>query len=136
MPIQTGVDPLKRLLLCSARGTVCVRDFALLARDVIRDRRIDHAKLVDLREAIPAVNARELEALARVMREARPMVERGPLAVVVTEDQLECALLFAKLEVFGRPAKAFTSIREARAWLDAQSRTNWVPAHRTGSRWR
>lgn len=62
-----------------------------------------------------------LEKLAAMMRRAPNATKRGPLAIIVgDDDKAGRAEEFAALTASERPVKVFRSLHEARRWLEQQ----------------
>ena len=117
MPIEQTVHPLDRLVMGTATGELTLRDLIGFSQGLIRSRLMHYRKLIDVTRATPGFSAKELSAFAQVLRTLPIDQPRGPLALVADPKRGEFALLFAALNIDGRPSQVFRDIQEARLWL-------------------
>ena len=117
MPIQTTVYHPDRLIIGVATGPITFDDFVKYGLEVLQGGLTHYRKILDVLDAQPVIKEQEFLAMVQLIREVRPGKRRGPLAFVADRKRGDLARLFARLEVDGRPAQVFPSIREARQWL-------------------
>src|SRR5262245_12522166 len=117
MPLSWSTLPDSRLCIVSGEGTVTRSDIdAYLAGTIARGVKA-YAKLVDISACTLALDADDLETVARRLREYGRGDRPGPVAMVVGSAlTLDMAVLL-KQRVGDRPFRIFTGIGAARSWL-------------------
>ena len=106
MPIHIDFFHPNRLAIIVARGEVTMTDVGEAARTMLESN---------------AMKNESLEKLAAMMRSAPNATKRGPLAIIVgDDDKAGRAEEFAALTASERPVKVFRSLHEARRWLEQQ----------------
>lgn len=132
MPLRSTIDRPNRLVVVVGRGEVSLADLARLAQDVIRERMVTFAILLDLAGAEPAFTSRELQAVMQVLKGNCHAGEPGSVAVVTeTSSELFRALSPKSEADADLPLLAFQSLRDARYWLTStQPHHGWKPARR------
>jgi hypothetical protein len=117
MPIEQTIHSLDRLIMGVASGVLTLADLAEFTQDLVQARLMHYRKLIDVSRSTPGFSKKELTALAQVLRSIHIDQPRGPIALVADPHRGEFALLFAALNIEGRPCKVFRNIHEARTWL-------------------
>lgn len=121
MPIRVTIDPYNRIVIGVGDGVLTISDLVSFGLEVLQANVVHYGKIIDVAGSEPAFTKTELSAFAQVVRETRPDVHRGPLALVVDPKRGELAKIFVGFEMGGRRAQVFRSIHDARRWLAAQA---------------
>ncbi len=121
MPIKQTINPLERLVVGVATGTLTMSEIAKFMEGVMSARATRYRKLIDVTDCIAGFGEAEVAAFAQVLSNARKDRQYGPLAIVADPKRGELAHLFTTLAGDGLSAKTFRSIHDARAWLSEQS---------------
>jgi len=122
MPIHLDISDLDRLVIAVVLGEATADDIVEVAREFLKTGRQAYGKIIDTTAGTVPIDENKLAAIAAFMR-ADPMAgTRGPLAFVVDPKRGEHADKFAELTADERPVKVFTSLREARAWVRANTK--------------
>jgi hypothetical protein len=121
MPIHIDFFHPNRLAIIVARGEVTMTDVGEAARTMLESNALHYRKLVDVSSPSTPMKDESLEKLAAFMRNAPNAATRGPLAIIVgDDDKAGRAEQFASLTATERPIKVFKSLHEARRWLEEQ----------------
>ena len=119
MPIHIRVSHHDRLLVAVAHGTVTADDIQDAVRQHWETGAVHYRKLVDVAAANSDVDMDRVKAILMFARAAPNAAQRGPVAFVVDGKRGELVRELATLTEDGeRQLRVFTSLREARAWLD------------------
>ncbi len=119
MPIQLDVFHPNRIVVVVARGSITADDVLRAVREFMEKGATHYRKIIDVSLARSDIDMAQLESLAAFARSNQRA--RGPLAFVVDGMGNPLAHVFAKLTEGERPVKVFTSLHEARRWLDENS---------------
>lgn len=121
MPIHIDFFHLSRLVVIVARGEVTMTDVGEAAQTMLQSGALHYRKIVDVSSPSTPLKNEPLEKLAALMRSAPNAAKRGPLAIIVgDDDKASRAEKFAGLTASERPVKVFRSLHEARSWLEQQ----------------
>lgn len=119
MPIHIRVSHPDRMIVCVAHGTVTSDEIQDAVREHWDMGAIHYRKLVDVAAANSSADIDRLKAVLMFARSAPNAGQRGPVAFVVDGKRGEMVRELATLTEEGeRPLRVFTSLREARSWLD------------------
>jgi hypothetical protein len=122
MPIHIDVFHPNRIVVIVARGTITPEDVTETVRAFIEKGAVHYRKIIDVSMASADMDMERLKAIANLIRSGARAQTRGPLAFVVDKGGNEWAHVFAEMTEKERPVKVFTSLHEARKWLDENSR--------------
>ena len=122
MPIHLNIFHPNRVVVIVARGAISSEDVVHAVREFIEQGMIHYRKIVDVSMARSDLDVEQLKSVAALIRSNPREPTRGPLAFVVDRMGNPLAHVFAELTETERPVKVFTSLSEARLWLDDNSR--------------
>ena len=122
MPIHLNIFHPNRVVVIVARGAISSEDVVHAVREFIEQGMIHYRKIVDVSMARSDLDVEQLKSVAALIRSNPRAPTRGPLAFVVDRMGNPLAHVFAELTETERPVKVFTSLSEARLWLDDNSR--------------
>lgn len=118
MPLRFQVDRALRTVVGVAEGDVTLQDVIDFTLEIEKNDATGYHKIVDVMDGTSRLSAEDFVAYREHMRgRARA---HGPLALVTGDRNGPLARLFAQFTARERPARVFTSIHEARAWLRDQ----------------
>ena len=119
MPIHVRISHHDRLVIAVAHGTVTAEEFQNAVREFLEQGALHYRKLIDVAAANSDADMTRLKALLVGMRNIPQAAQRGPLAFVVDGKRGEVVReLATETEDGERPVRVFTSLHEARKWLD------------------
>jgi hypothetical protein len=119
MPIHIRVSHHDRLLVAVAHGTITSDDIQNAVREHWDTGAIHYRKLVDVAAANSDADIQRLKAILMFARSAPNAAQRGPVAFVIDGNRGDLMRELETLTEEGeRPLRVFTSLREARSWLD------------------
>ncbi len=121
MPIHLDVFHPNRIVVVVARGAITSDDAVQAVREFVEKGMIHYRKIIDVSTARSDMDVEQLKGLAALIRSSPRAANRGPLAFVVDRMGNSLAQVFAELTEAERPVKVFTSLSEARRWLDENS---------------
>jgi hypothetical protein len=124
MPIHLDISDLDRLVIAAVLGEATSDDIMEMAREFLKSGRQAYGKIIDTSAGTSPIDENKMAAVAAFMRADPKAGTRGPLAFVVDPKRGEQAKKFAELTADERPVKVFTSLREARAWVRANTRVD------------
>ncbi len=120
MPIQMEIFHPDRLVLGVGRGEVNLAEYAKFLGDIIQAGVLHYRKIIDLTQITARpIGVDPFLAVDERLREYS-VERRGPLALVVDDEQSALAETFKALTSRGRPVEVFHSIHDARRWLAKQ----------------
>jgi hypothetical protein len=123
MPIHVRISHHDRLVVAVAHGTISGEEFANAVREAVEQGALHYRKLIDVAAANTDADMERLEQLLVIARNSPQAAQRGPLAFVVDGKRGDTVRELAALTEEGeRPIRVFTSLHEARKWLDEASR--------------
>lgn len=121
MPIHVRVSHHDRLVVAVCHGTITADEFHNAVREFVDQGALHYRKLIDVAAANTLVDMDRLKALFVLAKSSPKAAERGPLAFVVDGKRGDTVRELAALAEEGeRPVRVFTSLHEARKWLDEQ----------------
>jgi len=124
MPIHFTIDHKTRFVDAKFDGLIVLKDVEDFSDAVVGQGALPYRKLIDGRTATGTYNDSDVMALGARLSAYATMGPRGALAMVPADTvSLELIDRLMNLGKDGRPAKAFRSVDEARAWLLAQPET-------------
>jgi hypothetical protein len=122
MPLYWTIDSKERLFMGSGEGNVTLADAMSLLDALAGANALSYRKLFDGRAVQSAMTGDDLLAVAAKIRAYHDQGPVGALAIVGNDAQFDAfARLLGALAAADRPMKMFTSLRQARNWLDQQS---------------
>jgi hypothetical protein len=119
MPIYLEISRLHRCVTIVARGTIAPDEIMGAVQQLFEARVPEFAKVVDVAGASTEVNPEQIQRIATLLR-GGPDVKRGPVAFLINRSRGEFARAF-KATQGERPIELFTTLREAREWLQQLS---------------
>ena len=121
MPTHFTIDHETRFVDVRFDGVIVLKDVEDLCDTIVGQDALPYRKLIDGRTAVGKYDDNDVIALGARLSAYATMGPRGALAMVPADDvSLDLTDRLINLGPNGRPAKAFRSIEEARAWLLAQ----------------
>ena len=118
MPIHVRISHHDRLVIAVAHGTNTAEDFQGAVQEFLKEGALHYRKLIDVAAANSDADMTRLKALFALMRSLPDAAQRGPLAFVVDSRRGDTVRELATTEEGERPIRVFTSLHEARKWLD------------------
>jgi hypothetical protein len=123
MPLYWTIDSKDRLFTGVGEGEVTLDDAMSLLEAMAGAGALPYRKLFDARAVTSKMTAEELLGVCAKIRTYRDQGPVGAVAIVATPElTLSFARLLGALASADRPMKVFTSLRQARNWLDQQAR--------------
>jgi hypothetical protein len=119
LPVDYQIDHEKRFVTVRAHGVVVLKEIldyfdALVVQDAMA-----YPKLFDAREAEPQLSDDDVMVLGARVSAYAAFDPRGPVAAVATGPAASALLQrFMNLGGAQRPMRLFTSVDEARVWLE------------------
>ena len=111
----------EKLLLVTGEGTVTLKDVEVYLDEIVTAGAMPYAKLFDATKVDPKYDDHDIMMLGARLSAYRATLKGGPLAFVVTGGPtFEAIQRYINLAAAERPVAVFTTVPEARAWLDAQ----------------
>jgi len=121
VPLYWTIDSKKRLFTGVGEGEVSLADAMSLLEALAGAGALSYRKLFDGRAVQSTMSGDELLALCAKIRTYHDQGPIGAVAMVGTPEQtVRFARLLGALASADRPMKVFTSLRQARNWLDQQ----------------
>ncbi|MFZ5783517.1 MAG: hypothetical protein ACOY4R_25250 [Pseudomonadota bacterium] len=122
MPIHVRISHTDRLAIAVAHGTITAAEFQEAVKEFAQSGALHYRKIIDVTAANTTVDLERLKALVHFMRAQPDSARRGPLAFVVDGSRGEIVRDLAAISEAGeRPIGIFTSLHDARRWLDETS---------------
>ena len=119
MPIHVRISHHDRLVIAVGHGTITAEEFQGAVREFLDQSVLHYRKIIDVAAANSDADMTRLKALLTFMRNVPKADERGPLAFVVDGKRGDTVRELATVTEEGeRPIRVFTSLHEARRWLD------------------
>lgn len=119
MPIHVRISHHDRLVVAVAHGTITAEEFLNAVRDSVEQGALHYRKIIDVAAANTDADMERLKQLLVLVRTSPQATQRGPLAFVVDGKRGDTVRELAALTEEGeRPVGVFTSLHEARKWLD------------------
>lgn len=117
MPLRFQVDHIQRIVIGVASGDVTLQDVIDFTLEIEKNNAAGYGKIVDVMAGMNRLKPEDFVAYREHMR-GRPRAH-GPLALVTGDQNGPLAKLFAQFTAKERPAEVFTSIHDARRWLQS-----------------
>lgn len=119
MPIHVRISHHDRLVVAVAHGTISAEEFLNAVRESVEQGALHYRKIIDVAAANTAADMALLKQLMVMARNSPQAAQRGPLAFVVDGKRGDTVRELATFTEEGeRPIGVFTSLHEARKWLD------------------
>jgi hypothetical protein len=121
VPVDFTFDRQNRLVIARAHGPVILQDILDYFDAVSLNDAASYAKLFDAREMEPQLSDDEVMVLGARVSAYAAYDPRGAVAAVATTEKARDALRrYMNFAGAKRPARLFSSLDEARAWLLGQ----------------
>lgn len=122
MPIHVRISHTDRLAVAVAHGTISADEFQKAVQEFAQSGALHYRKIIDVTAANTTADLERLKALMLFMRAQPDAARRGPLAFVVDGSRGDIIRELAAIGEQGeRPIGIFTSLHEARRWLNETS---------------
>ena len=119
MPIHVRISHHDRLVIAVGHGTITAKEFQNAVREFVEQGALHYRKIIDVAAANTDADMQRLRALMTFMRSVPKAEERGPLAFVVDGKRGDMVRDLVSVTTDSeRPIRVFTSLHEARKWLD------------------
>ena len=117
MPIQMDISPINRLVVIVARGFVTAEEIAENTRKLVEANVPGYTKIIDVSASTSDLTREQVEKVAALLRGNPADTSRGAVAFVINRHRVGFADAFAEVTKGERPIQLFTSLHEARRWL-------------------
>ena len=122
MPLYWTIHSKERLFIGSGVGDVTFADAMALLEALAGAKALSYRKLFDGRAVKAVMTGEELLTVCFKIRSYHEQKPIGAVAMVGTPEQtVHFSRLLGALASADRPMKVFTSVRQARNWLDRQT---------------
>ena len=122
MPIHVRISHHDRLVIAVGHGTITAEEFMKAVQEAVEQGALHYRKIIDVAAANSPADMDRLKTLLTLVRTSPQAAQRGPLAFVVDANRGEVVReLMSDTEEGERPVRVFTSLHEARKWLDQVS---------------
>jgi hypothetical protein len=119
MPIHVRISHHDRLVVAVCHGTITGEEFLSAVRESVEQGALHYRKIIDVAAANTDADMERLKQLLTLVRASPQAAQRGPLAFVIDGKRGDIVRELAALTEEGeRPVRVFTSLHEARKWLD------------------
>jgi hypothetical protein len=119
MPIHVRISHHDRLVVAVAHGTITGQELMDAVRESVEQGALHYRKIIDVAAANTDADMERLKQLLTLARNSPQAAQRGPVAFVVDSKRGDTVRELAALNEEGeRPVGVFTSLHEARKWLD------------------
>ena len=119
MPIHVRISHHDRLLVAVAHGTLSGEELMNAVKEAVEQGALHYRKIIDVAAANSDADMERLKQLLALARNSPQAAQRGPVAFVVDGKRGDTVRELATLTEEGeRPFGVFTSLHEARKWLD------------------
>ncbi len=119
MPIHVRIAHHDRLAIAVGHGHITAEEFQKAVQEFAESGALHYRKIIDVTAANTTADFERLKALLTFMRAQPDAGRRGPLAFVVDGTRGNIVRELAGLGEEGeRPVGVFTSLHDARRWLD------------------
>lgn len=121
MPLRWEILHPEKLVLITGDGVVTLKDVEVYLDDIVTAGAMPYGKLFDATTVVPAHDDHDVMMLGARMSAYSSTLIGGPLAFV-TVDTATTTIIerYINLTPAKRPVGVFKTVKEARAWLDAQ----------------
>lgn len=118
MAVHYNIDHARRFVDVRGSGDLVLQDLTDYFDALVTEGGMPYRKLIDLRGATPRFSDDDMMVLGARVSAYGQMEPRGPIAVVSPADEVDLLVRrFMNLGGAKRPIRLFTSIDEARKWL-------------------
>ena len=121
MPIVLTTSPTDRMVIIVATGALTLHDLADCFRQMLEAHLLSYRKIFVVSAATPMLSDEEMDVFGGLLRRASASGPRGAFAIVADSNRAEFAQRYAAMSGADRPIKVFSSIHEARAWLNEEN---------------
>lgn len=122
MPLHWTIDSKEHLFTAVGEGEVTFGDAMSLLEALAGAKAVSYRKLFDGRQVRSAMTGDELLVVCAKIRTYHDQQRVGALAMVGTHEQIaRFGRLLGALAAADRPMKVFTTLTQARTWLDQQT---------------
>jgi hypothetical protein len=119
MPIHVRISHHDRLLVAVGHGTITGEELMNAVKEAVEQGALHYRKIIDVAAANTDADMERLKQLLALARTSPQAAQRGPVAFVVDGKRGDTVRELAALNEEGeRPFRVFTSLHEARRWLD------------------
>jgi hypothetical protein len=121
MAVYFKIDHAKRFVDVHGSGDMTIDDVTNYFDALVTDGGMPYRKLIDMRGVSPRISDDEMMLLGARVSAYANMEPRGPIAVVSSADDSDIFVRrFMNLGGAKRPMRLFSSLDEARQWLQDQ----------------
>lgn len=121
MPLRWDIDHVAMFVHIVAEGPVTLKEMEAHFDALAVANAMGYAKLFEATDARPVYSAADVLAMGARLSAYTSTLPSGPLAVVGTGDLVRSTFRrFVNISPSKRPAKLFTTVDKARAWLREQ----------------
>jgi hypothetical protein len=117
VPIYMEISQLHRQVTIVARGKIAPDEIRGMAQQLAESQVRSFAKIIEAAGATTEFTLDQIMRLAEMMRGASAE-KRGPIAFVVSSERTAFPQAFANQTEGEGPIRLFTSLREARTWVE------------------
>jgi hypothetical protein len=122
MPIHVRISHHDRLVIAVGHGTITAEELMKAVQEAVEQGALHYRKIIDVAAANSPADMERLKALLTLVRASPQAAQRGPLAFVVDNKRGDTVReLMSNTEEGERPVRVFTSLHDARRWLDQVS---------------
>ncbi len=123
MPIYVRISHHDRLVVAVCHGTLTADELLDAVRESVEQGALHYRKIIDVAAANSDAEMERLKQLVVLARNSPQGAQRGPVAFVVDGKRGDTVRELAAFTEEGeRPIGVFTSLHEARKWLDEVSK--------------
>ena len=118
MPMHFNIDHARRFVDVKGSGDMVLQDVTDYFDALVTEGGLPYRKLIDLRGVVPKMTDDDIMVLGARVSAYAHLEPRGPIAVVSTTPESDLFVRrFMNLGGARRPMRLFTSMDEARQWL-------------------
>jgi hypothetical protein len=131
VPVYMEVSRLHRTVTIVARGKIGPEEIRGMAQKIAEEKVRSFAKILEVAGAQTEFTPNQVMGVAALLRGASTE-KRGPIAFIVDPQRTAFPQAFAEQTANEGPVALFTSLREARGWLE---RIEHLPQHAQHTPW-
>jgi hypothetical protein len=118
MPMHFNIDHARRFVDVKGSGDMVLQDVTDYFDALVIEGGLPYRKLIDLRGVVPRMSDDDIMVLGARVSAYAHLEPRGPIAVVSTAHETDLFVRrFMNLGGAKRPMRLFTSMDDARQWL-------------------
>jgi hypothetical protein len=122
LAVEFSIDHQKQFVTVRAHGAVVLSELLNYFDALVVQDAMGYPKLFDAREAMPRLSDDDVMVLGARVSAYAVHDPRGPVAAVALTREASAILQrYMNLGGADRPMRLFTSVEEARAWLEGRS---------------